>query len=97
MRFGPSSAGRALCLECRVSWVRIPPEVALPVLLCFVVCMALLCFFLPVHCIHVYTCRKIYHLFAYSLFREAHKATQLLRAWPPSIRSVHNPHSREHL
>ena len=23
-----SSAGRALCLECRVSWVRIPPEAA---------------------------------------------------------------------
>ena len=23
-----SSAGRALCLECRVSWVRVPPETA---------------------------------------------------------------------
>ena len=23
-----SSAGRALCLECRVSWVQVPPEVA---------------------------------------------------------------------
>ena len=24
-----SSAGRALCLECRVSWVRVPPEAAI--------------------------------------------------------------------
>ena len=41
---------RALCLECRVSWVRVPPEAAhwksdclgCAVLLCFVACLTLL-------------------------------------------------------
>ena len=63
MRFGPSqlsclgsSVGRALCLEYRVSWVRVPPEAvektALGVLCCFAlfVCLTLLAsFFLPSH------------------------------------------------
>ena len=51
---------RALCLECRVSWVRVPPEAApffrksdylgCAVLLCVVVCLTLLAsFFLPSH------------------------------------------------
>ena len=46
-----SSVGRALCLECRVSWVRVPPEaaqrkvIALGVLCCFALFVA--CFFLP--------------------------------------------------
>ena len=66
--FGPSqlsclgsSVGRALCIECRVSWVRVPPEAAqfflgkmtaLGVLCCFAlfVCLTLLAsFFLPSH------------------------------------------------
>ena len=61
VRFGPSQlklpwymylSGRALCLECRVSWVRVPPEAAhcflrksdclgCAVLLCLVVCLLL--------------------------------------------------------
>ena len=61
--FGPSqlsclgsSVGRALCLEYRVSWVRVPPEAAhfsrksdclgCAVLLCLVCLFALACFFL---------------------------------------------------
>ena len=59
------TCGRALCLECRVSWVRVPPEAplfflgrvtALGVLCCFAlfvclfVCLTLLAsFFLPSH------------------------------------------------
>ena len=72
MRFGPnqlsclgSSVGRALCLECRVSWVRVPPEAAhfflgkvtaLGVLCCFAlfVCLNLLAsFFLPCTCMYL--------------------------------------------
>ena len=52
--------GRALCLECRVSWVRVPPEAAhflrksdylgCAVLLCLVVCLTLFAsLFLPFH------------------------------------------------
>ena len=51
-------AGRALCLECKVPWVRVPPEAAhfflwksdclgCAVLLCFVSCLTFACFFLP--------------------------------------------------
>ena len=63
VRFGPSqlsclgsSVGRALCLEYRVSWVRVPPEAAhfsrksdclgCAVLLCLVCLFDLACFFL---------------------------------------------------
>ena len=53
-----SSAGRALCLECGMVWVRVPPKAAhfplerdclgCAVLLCLVVCLTLLVsFFLP--------------------------------------------------
>ena len=52
--------GRALCLECRVLWVQVPPEAAhflrisdflgCTVLLCLVVCLTLLAsFFFPSH------------------------------------------------
>ena len=63
-----SSAGRALCLEYRVSWVRVPPEAAhfsrksdclgCAVLLCLVCLTLLSSFFLPSHLSlkHVYTC-----------------------------------------
>ena len=54
-----SSVGRALCLEYRVSWVRVPPEVAhfsrksdylgCAVLLCLVCLTLLASFFLPSH------------------------------------------------
>ena len=70
VRFGPSQLSclgswcRALCLECRVSWVRVPPEAAhfslkksdcleCVVLLCLVVCLTLLAsFFLYLINIH---------------------------------------------
>ena len=71
-----SSAGRVLCLECRVSWVRVPPEAAYlrksdclecAVLLCLVVSLTLLAsFFLPSHlsltCVHCHA-----HLLRYTL------------------------------
>ena len=78
MRFGPSqlsylgsSVGRALCLEYRVSWVRVSPEAAhfflgkvtaLGVLCCFAlfVCLTLLAsLFLPSHLSfkNMYICR----------------------------------------
>ena len=58
--YGMSMVYRAFCLECRVSWVRVPPEAAhffgkvtaLGVLRCFAlfVCLTLLAsFFLPSH------------------------------------------------
>ena len=51
-----SSVGRALCLEYRVSWVRVPPVfsrksdcLGCAVLLCLVCLFNLACFFLPSH------------------------------------------------
>ena len=54
-----SLAGRPFCLECRVSWVQVPPEAAhffgkndclgCAVLLCFVVCLTLLASFFLLH------------------------------------------------
>ena len=78
MRFGPSqlsclgsSVGRALCLEYRVSWVRVPPEAAhfflgkvtaLGVLCCFALFVRLTClllsFFLLIS--HLKTCTFVY-------------------------------------
>ena len=61
MRCQRQLSGRALCLECRVTWVKVPPEAAhfyfgkvtaLGVLRCFAlfVCLTLLAsFFLPSH------------------------------------------------
>ena len=79
MRFGPSqlsclgsSIGRALCLEYRVSWVRVPPEAgfftALGVLCYFAlfVCLTLLASFVHlsfknmyIHYIHLHTVEVI--------------------------------------